>query len=108
LELSDKLQICDNKNKIVLTTNHKSYFRITNMKNNSYYVTTIFRNLVLGINNEEKIILYRNKDENNLKFQWNIIKIDKKKYFIIINKYNNKILEVSKNELKFSDDKNLL
>ena len=43
------------------------------MKNNSYYVTTIFRNLVLGINNEEKIILYRNKDENNLKFQWNII-----------------------------------
>ena len=95
-------------NKIILTTNHKSYFRIINIKNNSYYITTIFRNLELGINNEDKIILYRNKDKNNLKFQWNIIKIDKKKYSLIKNKYNNKILEVGKNELKFSDDNNLL
>lgn len=107
MEFSDKLQICDNNNKIALTRNHKSYFRIINIKNNSYYIKTIFRNLELGINNEEEIILYKNKDDNNLKFQWNIIKIDKKKYSIT-NKYNNKILEVRKNKLKFSDDKNLI
>ena len=108
INICNNLNFRINKNKIILTTKHKSYFRIINIKNNTYYITTIFKNLKLGINNEDKIILSRNKDENDLKLQWNIIKIDKKKYSIIKNKYNNKIVEVSKNELKFSDDKNLL
>ena len=107
ININSGLNFKSTNNKIILTTNHKSYFRIINIKNNSYYIRTIFRNLDIGINNEDKIIIYRNRDENNLKFQWNIIKIYKKKYYII-NKYNNKILEVSNNELKFSDDKNLL
>ena len=107
ININSGLNFKSTNNKIILTTNHKSYFRIINIKNNSYYIRTIFRNLDIGINNEDKIIIYRNRDENNLKFQWNIIKIDKKKYYII-NKYNNKILEVSNNELKFSNDKNLL
>ena len=108
ININNNLNFKISNNKIILTTNHKSNFRIINIKNNSYYIRTIFRNLDLGINNEDKIILFRNKDENNLKFQWNIIKIDKKKYSIITNKYNNKILEVSRNELKFSDEKNLI
>ena len=49
-----------------------------NIKDGSYYITSVFRYLKLGFNNKDEIILDNNKDASNLKFQWNIIK-----YFII-------------------------
>ena len=82
INIKSGLNFKSTNNKIILTTNHKSYFRIINIKNNSYYIRTIFRNLDIGINNEDKIIIYRNRDEKNLKFQWNINKINRKKYYI--------------------------
>ena len=96
------------KKKIKLTMNHKSCFRIIKIKDDSYYITSIFRNLKLGINNNEEIILDKNEDLNNLKFQWNIIKIGIKQNVLIQNKYNNKILEINNDDIKLKDDNDLL
>ena len=82
------------KNKILLNRKYRANFRIMNIKDDSYYITSVFRYLKLGFNNKDEIILDNNKDASNLKFQWNIIKIGKKQQVIIRNKYNNKILEV--------------
>ena len=62
-----------NKSKFFLDTKDKSCFRIINIKNNIYYITSIFQHLKLGINKYDKIILEKNVDENDLKFQWEVI-----------------------------------
>jgi hypothetical protein len=51
--------------------------------------------------------LEKNVDENDLKFKWEIIKIGKKRYSLIKNKYNNKFIEVINGNIKFTRDKNL-
>lgn len=92
-----------NRSKFFLDAKDKSCFRIINIKNNLYYITTIFQRLKLGINNYDKIILEKINDENRLKFQWEIIKIGKKLNSIIIkNKYTNKFIEVRKGQIKFT------
>ena len=93
-------------NKIELKRNYKSYFRIINIKNESYFIESFYHNSKLGINYYDNIYLEKNIEQNDLKFQWNIIRNVKRKSTIIQNKYNKKILEVNNNELKFSDDNN--
>lgn len=103
-----KLNFGIREKKIILTMNNKFSFRIINIKDNSYYITSIFRKLKLGINNYNEIILDKIEDKNNLKFQWNIIKIGVKKYVIIQNKYNNKIIEINNKNIKLKDANNLI
>jgi hypothetical protein len=93
-------------NKIELKRNYKSYFRIINIKNESYFIESFYHNSKLGINYNDNIYLKKNIEQNDLKFQWNIIRNVKRKSTIIQNKYNKKILEVNNNELEFSDDNN--
>jgi len=102
------LNLVIKNNKILLNWKHRANFRITNIKDDSYYITSAFRYLKLGFNNEDEIILDNNKDASNLKFQWNIIKIGNKQQVIIQNKYNNKILEVCNDNLKLSENNNLI
>ena len=91
--------------KIILTKSYKYYFRIENIFNNCYKITTIFKKLSIGLNDFDELILDKNIDENITKFQWNIIKISKNQY-VIQNAYNNRTIEVKNNEikLKYADD----
>ena len=91
-----------NKNKLILSPKNKSYFKIIYIKNSIYYIKAV-TNYKLGINSFDKIILDKIEEENDLKFQWNIINI--KKNYIIQNKYNLKFLEVNNDILKFTENK---
>ena len=88
-------------NKQLIISSKKSSFNIIPIKNFSYFIQ--FRKNKLGIDNNNKIIVYYNNENIEIKkYSWNIYNIKKNMYFIQ-NSYNNKLIEINHNSVKVSN-----
>ena len=90
------------KNKKLIISNVKCTFNIIPKAKFSYIIQ--FGNQKLGIDDNNKIIVYNNIENIEIKkYCWNIYNIKKNLYFIQ-NLYNNKLIEVSDNNVKISSN----
>ena len=84
------------KNKIPTISSLQQQFRFINIFNN-YYITTRRDKNFLGIDDNNRILFYKNVSGiNHLKVSWKLIKVYEKKY-ILKNIYNNKYIEENNN-----------
>ena len=91
-------------NKNLIFSNRKFSFHIIPITNLSYFIQ--FQSQNIGINNNNNLVV-NNKMENNetRKFIWNIHNIRRNQY-IIQNFYNNKLIEISDNYMRLSNNQN--
>ena len=81
------------KNALILFNDY-SYFRLIQVQSNSYYIESIYNKNRIGIDNYDRIILYKNNEKTNLlKMIWNLIKI--KSGYLIQNKYSLKYIKAN-------------
>ncbi len=85
---------------LLLSNKDSSFFKLIKNKNNSYYIELLIYKRILGINDNNEIIVYKLRDNVNInKMTWNIIKIFKNCFFIQ-NKFNLKYIQVNNNSVE--------
>ena len=83
------------KNNNLIVLNKFSYFHIIPFKSNFYYIESFYKKKRLGLDKNNNVALFKiNKNINNNKVIWNIIKISDEKY-LIKNINNEKYLEIN-------------
>ena len=89
-------------NFLTLNDKKRSYFQIKKENYNSYFIElSIYQKKRLGIDENNEIITYNQKENINIKkITWNIIKVYEN-YYIIQNNFNQKILEENNNYIRF-------
>jgi hypothetical protein len=99
--LANNLYFTLERNNLILSK-IQSNFRLILIKQNLYYIEIMNTRKKLGVNNNNKIIIYDNKEKiNENKKIWNITKVRENEY-IIYNLYNFKIIEIINNSIKCS------
>ena len=103
---SNNNYIKNKNNDIILSEKFPSYFRFIKSKFDTYFIyLPFYKNKYLGVNKKDKIIIYNNQSNINIKkITWKIIKIKNNNY-ILQNIFNKKYLEENKNSIKFSNIK---
>ena len=97
--LSNNLYLKVKNDKIILLNIH-SNFKFIFIKSNEYYIESIINKNFLGIDDTNKIKLYKDiQNLNKSKLIW-ILKKIKKNYYLIQNKFNLKFLEANNNYLQ--------
>ena len=90
------------KNKKIIISNIKFSFNIIPLTNFSYIIKS--RKEKLGIDDNNKITIYNNTENIDIKkYSWNFYNIKKNQY-LIKNEYNKKLIEVSDNYIKISNN----
>jgi hypothetical protein len=90
------------KNKKIIISNTKFSFNIIPLSNFSYIIKS--RKEKIGINDNNKIIVYNNTENIDIKkYSWNFVNIKRSQY-LIKNEYNNKLVEVGDNYIKISNN----
>ena len=91
-----------NKNRLSLSDNTASYFKIIKLDSGFYNIElSIYKNKIVGVDRKNKIITYNKENiNNNPKVCWDIIKIEKNDY-LIKNIFNNKFINDNYNIIKF-------
>lgn len=93
------------KKKALILFNTYSYFRLIGDKVNGFYIESIYNKKRIGIDDYDKIFLYRNKEKKKvLKMIWNLIKV--KNGYLIQNKNSLKYIEANNYDL-ICNEKNL-
>lgn len=86
-------------NHLLLSDFELTYFRLIHIENNLYYIESSYNTRRLGVNNNNKIIIYSKKQFfENQKIIWKLIKINNSEY-LIQNTYNQKYIEQNNNIL---------
>ena len=105
--ISNHLYFTVKTNKLILS-DIQSNFRFVPVKSNIYYIEHKSTNKRLGINNNDKIILYnKNRKINRTKISWIIYKTFINEY-LIQNNYKKKYIFANNSSLQFIKNKDLL
>ena len=92
------------KSKKLIISDIKFSFNIIPISKFSYVIK--YRNEKIGIDDNNKIILYNNIQNIDIKkYSWNFYNIKRNQY-LIKNEYNNKLIEVSDKYIKISNNYN--
>lgn len=99
--LANNLYFTLERNNLILSK-VQSNFRLISIKENLYFIEIMNTRKKLGVNYNNKIIIYNNKKKiNENKKIWNITKVRENEY-VIYNLYNFKIIEIINNSIKCS------
>ena len=99
--LANNLYFKLERNNLILSKK-QSNFRLISIKQNLYYIEIMNTRKKLGVNNNNKIKIYDNKEKiNENKKIWNITRVRENEY-IIYNLFNFKIIEIINNSIKCS------
>ena len=103
---SNNYYIKSKSNDIILGEKFPSYFGFIKLKFDTFFIyLPFYKNKYLGVSKKDKIIIYNNQSNINIKkISWKIIKIKNNKY-ILQNIFNKKFLEENQNSIKFSNIK---
>ena len=100
---SNNLYLSEQNNIIILSNNIKQ-FKITQVKQNSYFIIYKLSDKKIGLDNYGKITIFDKNEKKNLtKMIWTFTKI-KDNQFLIQNKFNQNYLITNNNSLQFSND----
>ena len=98
--LDQNYYITISRNNLILSI-EQTNFRLISVKSDIFIIETKHKKKKLGVNNNDKIILYNNKNINNKNVLWKITGNFKKGFFIK-NLYSNKYIEIDNNSFKCS------
>jgi hypothetical protein len=99
--ITNNLYFALERNNLILSKT-QSNFRLISIKQNLYFIEIMNTRKKLGVNNNNKIKIYDNKEKiNENKKIWNITRVRENEY-VIYNLYNFKIIEIINNSIKCS------
>ena len=90
-------------NNMIVLSNRQINFIFIGANKNYYYIKIYRKNEIVGINENNEIIVYKKYgNTQNLKVVWNILEYNKNEY-LLQNLFNKKFIEVNNDKLQFSD-----